>query len=149
MRLPRNARKGIAAYVTLLCARFRFGDGFASALAQWPVQIRLVPAKAPFFDGAELLIAADCTAYAYASFHRDFMQGRVTVIVCPKLDAVEYADKLTAILAENEIRSVTVIRMEVPCCGGLESAARRALAASGKQIPYAVVTLSTDGRILR
>ena len=119
-----------------------------SALAQWPCQIRLVPAKAPFFDGAKLLVAADCTAYAYASFHRDFMRGKTTIVGCPKLDPVDYSEKLTDILRENDIKSVTIVRMEVPCCGGLEMAAKKALQASGKFIPWQVVTLSLDGRII-
>lgn len=122
------------------------GAGAASELMQWPCQIRLAPAGAPFFDGAEFLIAADCTAYAYAALHRDFMRGRVTLIGCPKLDPVDYAEKLGEIIAKNNIRSLTVVRMEVPCCGGLEAAARRALAASGKFIPSQVVIISTDGR---
>ena len=119
-----------------------------SRLGQWPCQIRLVPETAPFFSGAKLLIAADCTAYAYASVHEDFMKDRVTLIGCPKLDGVDYSEKLTRILAGNEIRSVTVLRMEVPCCGGLEFAAKKALQASGKLIPWKVVTISIDGRIL-
>ena len=119
-----------------------------SQLAQWPCQIRLVPVKAPYFDGAKLLVAADCTAYAYASFHQDFMRGRVTVIGCPKLDAVDYREKLTAILESNDIRELTILRMEVPCCGGLEMAAKDALKKSGKFIPWNVVTVSVDGRIL-
>ena len=121
----------------------------ASRLRQWPVQIKLAPVCAPFFDGADLLIAADCTAYAYGAFHEDFMRGRVTLIGCPKLDEGDYAEKLTHILAENDIRSVTVARMEVPCCGGIENAVKRALQASGKFIPWQVVVVSTDGRILR
>ena len=119
-----------------------------SRLRQWPVQIKLVPVNAPFFNGADLLIAADCTAYAYGSFHADFIRGRVTVIGCPKLDNTEYAEKLTAILEQNEVRSVMLTRMEVPCCGGLEYAARQAIAASGKTIPLRVVTISADGEIL-
>ncbi|MBQ6986051.1 MAG: 4Fe-4S binding protein [Oscillibacter sp.] len=118
-----------------------------SRLRQWPVQIKLVPAKAPFFDGAKLLIAADCTAYAYANLHEEFMRGRVTLIGCPKLDGVDYAQKLTEILRENDIKSVTVVRMEVPCCGGLQRAAERALRDSGKFIPWRVVTVSIDGNI--
>lgn len=118
-----------------------------SALGQWPCQIKLMPLKAPYYDGAELLIAADCTAYAYADFHRVFMQGKVTVIGCPKLDSIDYSQKLSAIFSKNDIRSLTVLRMEVPCCGGLEAAARRALEASGKSIPLRTVTLSTDGKI--
>jgi ferredoxin len=119
-----------------------------SRLAQWPCQIRLVPPNAPFFNGAELLIAADCTAYAYANFHQAFMRGRVTIIGCPKLDPVDYSEKLTEILRLNDIRSVTLVRMEVPCCGGLEHAAQLALRASGKRIPWQVVTISRTGQIL-
>ncbi len=120
----------------------------SSQLAQWPCQIKLVPVHAPYFDGAELLIAADCTAYAYGNIHRDFMKGRITLIGCPKLDEGDYAEKLTQILADNDVRSVTVLRMEVPCCCGLENAVKRALAASGKRIPWQVVTICTDGKIL-
>ena len=119
-----------------------------SQLAQWPCQIRLVPATAPFFKGAKLLVAADCTAYAYAAFHRDFMRGKVTIVGCPKLDPVDYSEKLTEIIRENDITSVTIVRMEVPCCGGLEQAAKKALQASGKFIPWQVVTISLDGRII-
>lgn len=127
--------------------------GFAYAkpqprLSQWPVQIKLIPVKAPFFDGAKLLIAADCTAYAYANMHEEFMKGRITLIGCPKLDDVDYSDKLTQIISENDIKSVTIVRMEVPCCGGLQRAAENALRASGKFIPWQVVTISRDGRIL-
>ena len=119
-----------------------------SQLMQWPVQIKLVPVNAPYFNGANLLIAADCTAYAYGNFHNEFIRNHVTLIGCPKLDEGDYADKLTAIIANNEIKSVTIVRMEVPCCGGIEQAAKRALQASGKFIPWRVVTISTDGRIL-
>ena len=119
-----------------------------SQLSQWPCQIRLVPVKAPFFQGAKLLIAADCTAYAYANFHQEFMRGKVTIVGCPKLDPVDYSEKLTEILRENDIKSVTIVRMEVPCCGGLEMAAKKALQASGKFIPWQVVTLSLDGKII-
>ena len=119
-----------------------------SRLSQWPVQIKLVPVNAPYFKGARLLIAADCTAYAFAAFHERFMKGRITLVGCPKLDGVDYAEKLTRILAENDVRSVTVVRMEVPCCGGLENAVKRALKDSGKLIPWQVVTIATDGRIL-
>ena len=118
-----------------------------SRLGQWPVQIKLAPVQAPFFGGARLLVAADCAAYAYAAFHEDFMQGKVTLIGCPKLDGVDYAEKLADILRLNDIQSVTVVRMEVPCCGGLQSAVQRAMQASGKCIPWQVVTLSRDGRI--
>ena len=119
-----------------------------SQLAQWPCQIKLAPVKAPYFQGAKLLIAADCTAYACARFHEKFMRGKVTLVGCPKLDSVDYSEKLTQIIRENDIQSVTVARMEVPCCGGLEQAAITALKDSGKFIPWQVVTLSTDGRIL-
>lgn len=119
-----------------------------SRLNQWPCQIKLLPAKAPFFDGAKLLIAADCTAYAYANMHEDFMRGKVTVIGCPKLDAVDYSEKLTEIIAGNDIKSVTIVRMEVPCCGGLQRAAETALRNSGKFIPWQVITISRDGKIL-
>lgn len=118
-----------------------------SQLSQWPVQIKLVPVNAPYFEGANLLIAADCTAYAYGNFHNEFIRNRITLIGCPKLDEGDYADKLTAIISNNNIKSVTIVRMEVPCCGGIENAAKRALQASGKFIPWRVVTISTDGRI--
>ncbi|MGN0140878.1 MAG: ATP-binding protein [Roseburia sp.] len=117
-------------------------------LRNWPVEIKLAPIVAPYFQGAKLLIAADCTAYAYASFHKDFMKGKVTLIGCPKLDAVDYSEKLTAILANNDITGVTIVRMEVPCCGGLEMAARKALQDSGKFIPWQLVTISIEGEIL-
>lgn len=119
-----------------------------SQLSQWPVQIKLVPINAPYFDGADILIAADCTAYAYGSFHSDFIKGRVTLIGCPKLDEGDYSEKLTAIFAGNNIRSVTVTRMEVPCCGGIENAVKRAINACGKDIPLRVVIISADGSIL-
>ena len=119
-----------------------------SQLSQWPVQIQLVPVSAPYFQGADLLVAADCTAYAYGDFHRDFIQGRVTLVGCPKLDPVDYKEKLLEILRQNEIKSLTIVRMEVPCCGGLERAAVEALRESGRFIPWQVVTISTDGRIL-
>ena len=119
-----------------------------SRLSQWPVQIKLVPVNAPYFDGAKLLIAADCTAYAYAAFHEEFIRGRITLVGCPKLDGVDYSEKLTEIIRNNDIKSVTVVRMEVPCCGGLENAAKTALQNSGKFIPWQVVTISTDGRIV-
>ena len=119
-----------------------------SRLAQWPCQIKLIPTQAPFFDGAKLLIAADCTAYAYADMHEDFMRGKVTLIGCPKLDAVDYSEKLTAIIRDNDIKSVTIVRMEVPCCGGLQRAAENALKSSGKFIPWQVITISRDGKIL-
>lgn len=119
-----------------------------SRLAQWPVQIKLVPVKAPFFEGADLLIAADCSAFAYGNFHAEFMAGKVTIMGCPKLDGVDYAEKLAAIFAENAIKSVTVARMSVPCCGGLEMAVKRALGASNKNIPLKITTISTEGTIL-
>ena len=119
-----------------------------SRLAQWPVQIKLAPVNAPYFDGARLLIAADCTAYAYAAFHERFIKGHITLVGCPKLDGVDYAEKLTEIIRSNDIKSVTIVRMEVPCCGGLEHAAKTALQNSGKFIPWQVTTISTDGRIL-
>lgn len=119
-----------------------------SRLNQWPVQIRLVPVNAPYFDNAHLLIAADCTAYAYARFHEDFIKNRITIVGCPKLDDVNYADKLTEIIKNNNIKDVTIVRMEVPCCGGLEMAAKTALQQSGKFIPWQVVTISVDGKIL-
>ena len=120
----------------------------ASELRQWPCQIKLAPLNAPYYQGADLLIAADCTAYACGSFHADFMRGRVTLIGCPKLDGVDYAEKLTEILRGNDIASVTLTRMEVPCCGGLEMAVKKALIASGKRIPLRVVTIAIDGQIL-
>ncbi len=119
-----------------------------SQLGQWPCQIKLVPVNAPYFQDAKLVVAADCTAFAYANLHAEFMAGRITLIGCPKLDGVEYREKLTEILRQNEVRSLTVLRMEVPCCGGLEAAAKKALQASGKFIPWQVVTFSIDGRIL-
>lgn len=119
-----------------------------SRLGQWPCQIKLVPVNAPYFDGAKLLVAADCSAFAYGNFHEEFMRDHITLIGCPKLDNVDYAEKLTAIIAQNDIRSVKIVRMEVPCCGGLENAVKRALMNSGKFIPWQIVTISTDGRIL-
>lgn len=117
-------------------------------LAQWPCQIKLVPTRAPYFDGANLLIAADCTAFAYGNFHADFMKNHITLIGCPKLDEGDYAEKLTRIISDNEIRSIRILRMEVPCCGGLENAVKRAMIASGKFLPWQVVTITTDGKIL-
>ena len=119
-----------------------------SRLSQWPVQIKLVPVNAPYFDGAKLLIAADCTAFAYGNFHNEFIRNHITLIGCPKLDEGDYAEKLTQIIANNNIKSVTIARMEVPCCGGIENAAKRALQASGKFIPWRIVTISSDGRIV-
>lgn len=119
-----------------------------SMLSQWPVQIKLVPAAAPYFHEANLLVAADCTAYAYGDFHNRFIRNRITLIGCPKLDAIDYTEKLTQIITDNDIKSVTVVRMEVPCCGGIENAVKNALKASGKFIPWSVVTVSTDGNIV-
>ena len=119
-----------------------------SHLNQWPVQIKLIPVNAPYLDNANLLIAADCAAYAYGNFHNDYMKNRITVIGCPKLDEGDYSEKLTAILKQNNIKSVTVVRMEVPCCGGIENAVKTALQNSGKMIPWQVVTISTDGNVL-
>ncbi|MDD3362199.1 MAG: 4Fe-4S binding protein [Hespellia sp.] len=119
-----------------------------SQLSQWPVQIKLAPINAPYFDNANLLIAADCSAYAYADFHNQFIKNRITLIGCPKLDSVDYAEKLTEIIRRNKIKSVTVVRMEVPCCGGIEQAVKTALQESGKFIPWQVVTISTEGEIL-
>ena len=119
-----------------------------SQLTQWPCQIKLVPVNAPYFEDANLLIAADCTAYAYGNFHNDFIRNHITLIGCPKLDEGDYAEKLTAIIKNNNIKSVKIVRMEVPCCGGIENAAKRALQDSGKFIPWQVVTISTDGKII-
>ena len=122
--------------------------GQVSNLQNWPVQIKLAPIHAPYFNDAKLLIAADCTAYAYASFHQDFIRNKVTLIGCPKLDQVDYSDKLTEIIQNNNIQSVTIVRMEVPCCGGLEMAAKKALQNSGKFLPWQVITISIDGNIM-
>ncbi len=120
----------------------------SSRLRQWPVQIKLAPVNAPYFNDAHLLVAADCTAYAYGSFHEDFIKGKITLVGCPKLDSVDYSEKLTEIIKNNAVKSLTIVRMEVPCCGGIEHAAVTALKNSGKFIPWQVVTISTDGRIL-
>ena len=127
---------------------YKTGVTVQSQLSQWPCQIKLVPVNAPYFDGANLLIAADCTAYAYGNFHNEFIRNHITLIGCPKLDEGDYTEKLTQIIANNNIKSVKVVRMEVPCCGGIENAVKRALQASGKFIPWQVVTVSTDGKIL-
>lgn len=119
-----------------------------SELQNWPVQIKLAPVQAPYFEGAKLLIAADCTAYAYANFHKEFIKGKVVLIGCPKLDGIDYTEKLTSIIRNNNIAGVTVVRMEVPCCGGLEMAAKKALQNSGKFIPWQIVTVGIDGNIL-
>lgn len=117
-------------------------------LRQWPVQIKLVPVSAPYFDGADLLIAADCTAYAYGNFHNEFIKDHITLIGCPKLDDIDYAEKLALIIANNNIKSITVTRMIVPCCGGIENAGKRAILASGKEIPCKVAVISTDGQLI-
>lgn len=122
--------------------------GMESQLMNWPVQIKLAPIQAPYFEDAKLLIAADCAAYAYANFHAEFIRDKVTIIGCPKLDSVDYSEKLTEIIRCNDIRSITIVRMEVPCCGGIEMAAKKALQASGKFLPWQVVTISIDGKIL-
>ena len=119
-----------------------------SQLRQWPVQIKLDPVQAPYYENAELLIAADCTAYAYAGFHQDFMKGKITLMGCPKLDSIDYTEKLTEIIRQNTIKNVTVVRMEVPCCGGIEQAVVNAVQNSGKKIPCQIITLSTQGKIL-
>ena len=124
------------------------GGESTSRLRQWPCQIKLIPSNAPYFDGAHLLVAADCTAFAYGSFHEDFMRGKITLIGCPKLDGCDYAEKLTAIISQNDVRSIKVAKMDVPCCSGLENAVKRALKASGKTLPLEIVTVSTDGKIL-
>ena len=118
-----------------------------SELLQWPCQLKLVPANAPYFDGAHLLVAADCTAYAYANLHADYMRGKITVIGCPKLDGVDYSVKLTEILCAHDIKSITVLRMEVPCCGGIVEAVKNAMLSSGKLLPWRVVILGTDGTV--
>mgnify|MGYP004658676453 CR=1 FL=1 len=140
------AKKKAAVSVSTLKAGS--ADRHGSRVSNWPVQLKLTPVKSKYFDAAELLIAADCTAYAYGSFHEDFIDGRTLLIGCPKLDAVDYAEKLGEILYANDVRSVTLVRMQVPCCGGLELAAKRAIAASGKDIPLSVVTVASDGRLL-
>ncbi len=120
----------------------------SSQLSQWPVQIKLVPINAPYFDNANLLVAADCTAFAYGNFHNEFIRNHITLIGCPKLDEGDYTEKLTQIISNNNIKSVAIVRMEVPCCGGIENAVKRALKTSGKFIPWRVIIISTDGRII-
>lgn len=122
------------------------GD-ISSRLTHWPVQIKLAPVNAPYFNGADLLIAADCSAYAYGDFHRRFMDGKITLIGCPKLDMIDYTEKLAQIISDNDISSVTVTRMEVPCCGGIEFAVKQAVSASGKDIPVSIITLGIDGSV--
>ena len=124
-------------------------DVSSSALSQWPIQIKLVPVNAPYFNDADLLIAADCTAYSYSRFHEDFIKGRITLIGCPKLDDGDYSEKLTEIFTSNEIKSIHLVRMMVPCCGGLSKAVANAIAASGKQIPCTITTISPKGEIIR
>ena len=124
-------------------------DVGSSALSQWPIQIKLVPVNAPYFNDADLLIAADCTAYSYSRFHEDFIKGRITLIGCPKLDDGDYSEKLTEIFTSNEIKSIHLVRMMVPCCGGLSKAVANAIAASGKQIPCTITTISPQGEIIR
>lgn len=119
-----------------------------SRLTQWPVQIKLAPINAPYFDNAELLIAADCTAYAYGNFHNDFIKGKITLIGCPKLDNIDYCEKLSALISNNNIKSITVVKMEVPCCGGIELAVQRAIINSAKPTPFKVITVSTSGKII-
>lgn len=124
-------------------------EGHVSQLKQWPCQLKLIPANAPYLEGADLLIAADCSAYAYAGIHRDFMQGKITLIGCPKLDSIDYSQKLSDILKLHNIKSLTVLKMEVPCCNGLAQAVKESLAVSGKPVPCQVITLSTNGKIIR
>ena len=145
---PAGGCPGAAAKVLETKPAARVPAAAESQLRQWPVQIKLAPIRAPWFDGAKLLIAADCTAYAYANFHQDFIQDHITLIGCPKLDAVDYSVKLTEILKQNDIRSITVVRMEVPCCGGIEFAVKKALQESRKLLPWSVVTISTEGTII-
>ncbi len=144
--VQRNKQKGGAAPCACPGMQAKTLSG-VSHLAQWPVQIKLVPVNAPYLDGADILIAADCTAYACGDFHSRFMRGHITLIGCPKLDGIDYSEKLTEIFRHNRIRSVTVVRMEVPCCGGMEYAVKRAVEASGKSIPCNTVIISTDGTV--
>ena len=143
----RGAIRGRLSTRNVPAKKRRTQSRLAGRLSQWPVQIKLVPVNAPYFDGAKLLIAADCTAYAYAAFHERFIRGHITLVGCPKLDSVDYSEKLTEIIRNNDIRSVTVVRMEVPCCGGLEMATKKALQQSGKFIPWQVVTVTVNGSL--
>jgi len=145
---PGTNVKSIVRNTTQQSAVKQTEDASVSQLNQWPVQIKLAPVNAPYFDEAKLLVAADCTAYAYANFHNDFIKGKITLIGCPKLDEGDYAEKLTEILRMNNIKSITVVRMEVPCCSDIENAVIKALQNCGKMIPWQVVVLSTDGNIL-
>lgn len=148
MALPRGCPGSRAEAISSAAAGETPAAAGVSQLRQWPVQIKLAPVNAPWFHGAHLLIAADCAAYAYASFHQEFIRGKIVLIGCPKLDGVDYSEKLTEILRCNEIKSVTVVRMEVPCCGGIKQAVVTALKSSGKFLPWQVATISTDGRRL-
>ena len=145
---PGSAAKAIERPVINPHAEVPPAPAAASCLSQWPVQIKLVPVNAPYFDGANLLIAADCTAYAFGDFHNRFIRNHVTLIGCPKLDEGDYTEKLTEIIRNNNIKSLSIVRMEVPCCGGIEHAAITALQKSGTFIPWQVYTISTDGNIL-
>ncbi|MBQ8431518.1 MAG: 4Fe-4S binding protein [Clostridia bacterium] len=145
---PGTAARAIARPAAACSTEVPSAMPVSSRLSQWPVQIKLVAPNAPYFQNAHLLVAADCTAYAYGNFHNDFIKNKICIIGCPKLDMVDYTEKLTAILSNNNIKSVTVVRMEVPCCGGIENAVKQALKNSGVFIPWQVVTISTDGRIL-
>lgn len=144
---PGSAARSIAAPEDSAVSGARAAE-LPGRLTNWPVQIQLAPLRAPYYEGADLLIAADCTAFAHGNFHERFMRGRTTLIACPKLDHVNYAEKLAAILSENDVRSLTLARMQVPCCGGLEHMLRAALENSGKRLPLEVVTLSLDGRVV-
>ena len=144
--IPAVPAAGCTALTVQTVTHSRPVNATASQLGQWPCQIKLVPVNAPYFDGAKLLIAADCTAFAYANLHQEFMKGKITLIGCPKLDSIDYSEKLTQIIKNNDIKSVTIVRMEVPCCGGLEAAAKTALQNSGKFIPWQVVTISIRRR---
>lgn len=146
--LHRNTSEAAASHAPAATAATATATTLESQLRQWPVQIKLVPVNAPYFNGANLLVAADCSAFAYGNFHNDFMKNKVTIIGCPKLDDGDYSEKLTAILANNDIKSVTVVRMEVPCCGGIQHAVVKALQNSGKMIPWQIVTISADGEII-
>ena len=147
-KLPSGCPGTAAIAIARECTICNTGAVQSSQLSQWPVQIKLISASAPYFDGANLLVAADCTAYAYANFHNEFIRNRITLIGCPKLDEGDYTEKLTHIIKNNDIKSVKIVRMEVPCCAGLENSAKRAIRESGKFIPWSVVTISTDGKIL-
>lgn len=145
---PGNCPSAKAQYINIETAFNPTPSYIPNRLAQWPCQIKLVPVNAPYFDNANLLVAADCSAFAYGNFHQDFMQNHITLIGCPKLDNVDYAHKLTQILSNNNINSIKVVRMEVPCCGGLEAAVKKAVKNSEKEIPCQVVTITTNGKTL-